>query len=404
MRRMLTPALMMAALTAASLAHGAGFAIYEWSPAHNATAGTLLGNPKNADAAWLNPAGMTLLPDTCLQGGASWITRDSNTSIYGVHTSMKRQQFLIPGLYATQQLDNRWWLGFATTTEYGMGTKYPKTLGWNGRWSNLETDITSVTVSPTVAFAATEWLSLGAGPRIMWLDFYNRRDVGVPFQMEGDGWGIGYTASALVKIGELVGAKDAINFGIVYRSEVKQELKGSAQSLALVQKGLPYNSYAEGRLHMPASTVAGVNWQATEKLNLGTSLMYTEWSNYDELFIKFNHFGTPDQKKWKDVWRAGVGASYAVTDELTLMCGYAWDQDPINSKHADYMLPPGNRHLGNLGLAYALTKNLEISAGYTYIYMENRFMVVNAPTGQQLPSKVTDSNAHIVSSAIAYKF
>ena len=393
MRRTHAPAI-LAALTATTLAHGAGFAIYEWSPSHNATGGTLLGKPLDASAAWLNPASMTELPGVQLFMGASFITRDSTTRIGPYATDFKRESFLIPGVYASMALGDKTRLGFATTTEYGMGTKYPSY--WPGKWSNIQTDIQSVTISPTLAHAVTESLSIGLGPRFVYFDFYNKRDIGVPLILEGDGWGLGATASLYWKV---PGTEDKVTFGLVYRSEVKQEIRGTAHSGLLA-----YTGRGKACLHLPASTTGGLNWQATEKLNLGVSATFTQWSSYDKLFVRINELGRPDDKSWKNVWRFGAGGRYAVTDALSLMAGYVYDMDPINGKHTDYMLPPGDRHILGAGIGYAFSKNWEISLGYSFIYMENRFRIVTAPTGDMVPSKFKDSNAHILSTALAYKF
>ncbi len=390
MRRTHVPAL-LAALTASTLAHGAGFAIYEWSPSFNATGGTLIGNPVDAATAFINPAGMTQLPGTHFLLGASAIFPSSTTQVGPYPTDMKSDSFYIPEIYATTQLGDRTWLGFTTTTEFGLGTKYPK--GWIGDWSNVKTTIESVTLSPTMAHAITDSLSLGFGPRFIYLDFRNQRNIGAPFSLKGDGWGVGASASLLWKI------TDTVNFGLTYRSDVKQSVRGTAHSF------VPgYTGRAGANVHLPAATTAGLNWQATEKLNLGVSATFTEWSSYDELYIKINELGTPARKDWDNVWRLGIGARYGLTDAVTLMAGYVYDQDPINNDFADYMLPAGNRHILGGGVTYAIDSNWEITLAYSYIYMETEFAYVHAPTGAILPTKYKDSDAHVLSTSIAYKF
>jgi len=381
----------LAALTAGTLAHGAGFGIYEWSPSAIATGGTLLGNPRDASAAWLNPAGMTKLDGTRLFLGGTYITRDSTVQIGPYGTPMKRQSFLIPAFYATHALTDRASLGLATTTEYGMGTKFP--TDWPGRWSNIETSILSVSISPTFAYAVLDNLSLGAGPRFMYFDFANERNVGVPLELSGDSWGYGGVFSLLWDI------VPDLSFGLVYRTGVKQEISGRARAPipALYGPG-------GGTLHLPAATTGGLNWQATEKLNLGVSATFTQWSSYDKLHIRINNAGDPDQKSWKNVWRFGAGGTYALTDAFNVMAGYVYDMDPINAKHTDYMLPPGDRHILGTGFSYAFSDNWEFSLGYSFIYMETRFRNVHAPTGASVPSKFKDSNAHMVSTAVSYKF
>ena len=394
MRRSHAPVL-LAALAASSLAHGAGFGIYEWSPSFNATGGTILGKPVDAATAFINPAAMTELPGTQVSLGATGILRYSTTQIGIVENKLKHQSFLIPGIHATSQLNEMFWLGFGSSAEFGMGTKYEK--GWRGNWSNIETDLLTYTVAPTLGVKVLDNLSLAAGPRIMYVDFMHRNNkIGaayggayLPLTIQGDSIGYGGIASLLWKI------TDEIGFGLVYRSQVKQTVEGTARS---VVPG--YYGTAKGSITFPASTTAGLNWQATSDLNLGVSVTFTEWSSYDELCIKVNGIPNADEKKWDDVWRFGAGAQYKLTDTITVLGGYVFDQDPINSKHIDYMLPPGDRHMLNTGLSFALGKNLDFSIGYTYMFMQTQFQMVR----DSIPTKFKDSDAHLISSGLAYRF
>ena len=178
-------------------------------------------------------------------------------------------------------------------------------------------------------------------------------------------------------------------------------LKPAAEAAASGALQSKFTGTAKGTVTLPASTTGTLNWQATEKLNLGTAVTYTEWSSYDALDIKVNGASISDEttKNWRDVWRVGLGAGYDVNETFTLMAGYAWDQDPINKKYADHLLPPGSRHLFNAGVAIKIAKDLELSIAYCHILMETEKLTIH---GESV--KVSGSNANIISSALAYKF
>lgn len=390
MRRILFATL--AAMSAATIAGAAGFSIYEWSPSYIATGGTTVGKPMDASTAFINPAAMTELSGMSFLGGTTLILPHSKSRVGGLDTKLKRQSFYIPELYFAAPVTDRAWVGLAATSEFGLGTKYPR--GWVGEWSNIETTIETVTLAPTAAYAITDSLSFGVGARFIYIDFYNKRfPSGLPVLLSGDGWAVGAMASLQWNI------TDTIDFGLTYRSEAKASVRGSAHSL------IPgYTGGAGADIRLPAATTAGLNWQATEKLNLGVSLTFTEWSSFDQLFIKINGVGMPDERNWGNVWRLGLGGRYQLTDAITLMAGYIYDEDPIDIFHSDFMLPAGNRHIFSAGVACALDEHWELSFGYTFLYMATQDAWVDTPLGTVIPTKTKHSNANMFAAAIAYKF
>ena len=102
----------------------------------------------------------------------------------------------------------------------------------------------------------------------------------------------------------------------------------------------------------------------TGSIHLGTAVTWTEWSCMDE--INFNLPGDHDKTvplKWNDTWRVGLGAAYDLTESLTLMGSYIFDQDPCRKYYGSSMLPPGDRHIGALGVSWHY-RSIEITVGY----------------------------------------
>lgn len=393
--------------------HAAGFSLYETSARGNAMGGATVGKAYDASTVYANPAGMTQLPGVQTMAGVTLIQPSGRIETPGAHTSLESDWFPPPHAYATWQAHDSWWLGMGVYSEFGLGTQYPDT--WPGRFNAIETTIDTITLNPNVAYKATDRLSFALGARAMYLDFYNKKAVATPtayvplfgdtlgtMKLNGDSWGFGYNAAALYKI------TDDLGFGLVYRSRVKQEVEGDIE---FVRTAGPYpdnRTSAGADLTLPSSATAGLNYQATEKLNLGTALTWTEWSTYDALNIDFGSAILPGvtksytEKDWSDVWRASVGADYALTENWSLQAGYVYDMCPINKAHTDFMLPAGDRHIVGLGCGYTWN-TWSVNLSYNYLLMVDNAKTIDI---NGVPTRVKFENgcAHMVGLSVGKVF
>ncbi len=372
-------------------AHGAGFGLYEASARGNAMGGALVGATGDASANYYNPANMTSLEGTHLMAGATLIHPVLDVTAGGEKNNLDSGWFFPPHIYASQQLSERWFAGLGVYSEFGLGTKYDR--DWPLKWNSTETWLDTLTVNPNVAYKVTDRLSLAAGFRAMYLDFENRKTpydnvtIGAlppPYpplpisgdmrtRVQGDSWGYGYNLAASYKL------TDQIDIGFAYRSRVRQTVKGDIEidsASRPVDNLLPEGTAsARGSIELPPSWIAGLNYRPVEKLNLGAAAIFTQWSTYDSLDMRFGRTSnrqipnSSDKKNWSNVWRLSLGAEYLLTEKWSVQCGYVYDMDPIDKGNTDTLLPPGDRHIVNCGLGYALDA-WKIYGGYGLIIME----------------------------------
>jgi long-chain fatty acid transport protein len=320
------------------------------------------------------------------------------------------QWFVVPHLYATDEIvSNRVWIGIGEYSEYGLGSAYDN--NWLGRYNSIDTRLESYTVSPVVAVKVTEDLSLAAGPRIMYLDFYNKRANAMRLgnrivqagtsEIEGSSYGYGWLVGANYRLTE------DWTFGAVYRSRVYQQIDNGE-----VDFGSDYPQYvpsdrvgAEADIIMPSSATLGTNYKLLDKkLDIGTDVTWTEWSTYDSLNIIFDRpmRGTGrtadiSEKDWSDVWRYGFGASYQLLDWMSVMGGYVFDMDPINRENTDFMLPSGNRNLFSFGLGFTYA-DFTLQVAYTYVFLVDTAREVDgADNGVRAKSTFCDTDSHVIS-------
>lgn len=404
-------------LLTAITTQGAGFALYEMSARGNAMGGALVGDTDDASAVYYNPANMVELPGVQTMAGVTLAAPTTTQQLPGGRYTTDERTFALPHAYATWQINDRWWLGLAEFSRFGLGTRYDP--NWPGRQNNIETDIQTASINPNLAYKISDTLSAAAGFEAMYLNMKMIKSMlpatmppfgtlpCVPLSIKGDAWGYGGDFALSWQPTEQIG------IGLVYRLPVREKVQADADTGGIgAPFGIPaQNIDAEGTLVMPASTTLGLNYKPTERLNLGTDVTYTEWSSYDALNIDFSPNikgpgGVPQPdpsypKNWHDVWRFGFGCEYKLTQALAVESSYIYDMDPISHAHADYILPPGNRHIIGLGLGYTMGA-WTINTGYSLLLIDTvSFTSTSAGT---LPTKSEDSLAHLLACSVGRKF
>lgn len=419
------------ALSPAACSWGAGFGLYEASARGNAMGGALVGATGDASANYYNPANLTELSGTHTLLGATAIHPELDLTANGEKSNLDSDWFAPPHVYAAQQLSEDAFAGVGLYSEYGLGTRYDR--DWELGWSSTETTLQTLTVNPNLAYKVTDRLSAAAGARAMWLDFETsktpfRNDVigrlPAPYpplpvygnmrtHVEGDSWGYGYNLALSYKI------TDTLDAGFVYRSRVRQTVKGEIDVESSAQLDRPIavdnplpggDASARGEIELPPSWSVGLNCRPVEKLNLGVSAIYTEWSTYDELTMTYGPTlrnsdklsRSSEEKDWSDVWRLGFGAEYALTERWSVQGGYVYDMDPVNKDHADTMLPPGDRHIVSAGVGYALD-TWTLSASYGLIVMEPCERTVSSGA-RRAEVSFDDGFCHLIALSVAKNF
>ena len=344
MKRIAT--LLLAASSTAAFA--TGFSLNEVSARGNALQGTLVGSTKDASAVYFNPANMTELEVGKIYSlfGVTLARPDYDTRTGPITTDQDETVFPLPHFYLAGALSEDWFVGFGVYSEYGLGTCYQGRKDWPLSFDSTKTQIESFTMTPSVAWKAADYLSFGAGLRIMYISFLSERYLppyASYFKVDADDWALAWQASVAWQ------ATETVRLGLIYRSESEFNASGTA---SLKQMGV--KTGVSGELTMPQAVVAGINWQATERLSLGFAATYTDWTSFDAINMHFDSM-LPDQsseKNWKETMRYSIGAEYRFDDHWTGMIGYTFDKGCYDLNYPDTMCPAGNREQYGLGVSY----------------------------------------------------
>ncbi len=420
---------------AGNVAQAAGFALIEQSASGmgQAFAGSAA-VAEDASTLFFNPAGITELdrPQTLLAGHLvrpkAKFSNASGSEEGGVTK-------LVPNYYYTRKLREGPYFGFSVNVPFGLSTEYP--ADWQGRYHAVSSDLKTLSIGPSVAFAPSRHFSLGVGVNFQYAEalLSNRIDLGrlclggeasgdIPggacaaaglspgasdggIEVEGDHLGLGFNLGVLFKL------TDDHRIGVGYRSAVVNTLDGEADftlpsNATFLTKGGTQlvDTGAKARARLPDSVTLSWYKGLGERLAIMADAAWTNWSTFQELRIKFDNDqeDSVQPEEWEDSWRFALGVRYRASERWLLRAGTALDQTPIPNKELRTPRIPGNdRHWLSLGFGYRLSSLLHVDVGYAHLFVADTKIANREETTQQLLEGEYDSSVDIVSAQIIWR-
>jgi long-chain fatty acid transport protein len=325
---------------------------------------------QDASTAFWNPAGMTELPgnEVLLGVTASFIelnpelnsgTVTPDPTVRGGGNAGGFSPLL--GGYFTAELPHGFHVGLASTVLYGGAANYNS--NWTGRSFVTDLSLLSFLIQPSVAYAVTDWLSLGAGPTILYT-VYNQRLKATTLPGEptvkidnADSWDAGGAFSALIKPFE------GTRIGIYYRTEVDADTSGSFQG------PLGLNPTLDAQFNFPQ----GVNVSLFQKINDAWAVLadtgWSDWSRFSHIPIELGPIGQKPSLHWHDTWRIGAGFQFTPSQKWTFQGGFGYDSSPVSAGRLLPIVPYGEQYRFAAGLQFRPRDYLEISASYQFMWL-----------------------------------
>ncbi len=420
--------LAMAMTTATTLAQAGSFGLIEHSASGQGAAfagASALG--EDASTVYFNPAAMTrlsgsevvlvghvIIPDAKFTNTGS--TDAVGTSLPGFDTATSESAF-VPNFYWVTELDSGVRFGLGVNVPFGLSTNYNQ--GWVGRYHALKSEIKSINVNPSIAWKASDRVSVGFGVSIQYIeltlsstiDSYGActqfattgtdclnaglTGLGVASQdsyltLQGDsieaGWNLGF----------LIDLDKASRLGISYRSAIKHNVSGSADytldarlqpfadgATAATGFNILQDTSLKAIADLPDTLSISYVRELNEKMTILADWTWTGWNSLGEIVI--NQQGNVPGREAKlelnyaNTNRYSLGINYQYSDALLLRTGIALDETPIRTPEQTSARIPGNdRKWLSVGFGYAPADNWSVDVGYTHIFLSDTDINNNA--------------------------
>ncbi len=390
----------------ADLAQAAGFALIEQNASGlgNAYAGAAA-VAEDASTIFFNPAGMTRLPGRQIVVVGHLIKPQAEFSgtvspaIGGGTGGDAGSWSFVPNGYFAYRLTPKVHLGVGLNSPFGLKTEYGP--GWMGRYQAIKSEVKTVNLNPSIAYKLSDTLSLGAGLNIQRIEavLTSLQPLGAPpaptplVTIKGDDYGWGYNLGALWQ------ATPATRIGLSYRSEVAYTLEGTSSTSNPSVTSL--NGPVTADITLPASASLSLFHTLSSQWDLLADVTWTGWSSFDRLPIQ----GTVNKttpENWQDILRYSLGATWHMSDKLSLRGGLAYDEAPVSDRYRTPRIPDGARTWVALGGQYRLSGRGALDFGYAHLF-------VNSPELQSTDNGTTlngqyDSQVDILSVQYTHGF
>lgn len=402
MQRIITPRLIPALLSIAfaGTAAASGFQLYGEQGAQgigNAGAGSAVA-AENASTVYYNPAGMTQLPQYAVSVGLSAVYTTFKFSDGGSTTGAFTTAGdggngggwgFIPNMYGTMALTKDIYIGLGIGAPYGLKVQYNEP--WIGSAQSNMFDIKTLNINPSIAWRATDWMSLGLGANYQRIDATYERNLltavpgianpvanaaaaqasGLNMTLSDDAWGW--------NVGAIFTLAPQTKLGIAYRSKIKYKTDGDVAAYSPSPLlAAAASSNVKASIDLPDTFALSISQGIGENWELLGDISWTGWSSIPQVDIMRSSgaaTGTTAQvleTHFDDAWRFAVGANYKLSDSIKLRFGLAYDQTPVpNAQYRLTSLPDNDRIWFATGAQWKPAKDTAVDFGLAYIYMQD---------------------------------
>ena len=329
----------------------------------------------------------------------------------------------VPSLYLSVPIGDSFTFGLGVNAPFGLKTDYD--AGWAGRFQALRSEVKTINVNPSIAWAPTPHVSVGVGLNYQRLQatltsavnysavvyqgaFQSAMQGGATAQqaavaagtllaatgplegatrVAGDDTAWGFNFGTLFDVG------DATRIGLAYRSTMKYGVSGNVgfqspttavPTAALIIQVASGSVLADGpvslSLTLPDTATASLVQKIGERATLSFDAAWTGWSSVPQLQI-VRTSGTvlsTTPEKWKDSWRFALGGDCRVTDHWTVRAGVARDQAPVPDSTRTPRLPDNDRTWLAVGAAWNPSDAVRVDLGYAHLFVKNAPLNQNA--------------------------
>ena len=386
-KRILTPigAAIACCASLTQTAQAGGISLYEiGTPDVGLASAGYASRAEDASTLFKNPAGMSLLEGTQVQGGLQPLygsvsfDHDANTSTkLGTDDGGNAIGWLPgAGLFIVAPLGEKWRVGLGTLSYFGLAEDYDD--NWVGRYYVQNSALLGMSITPSVSFQATDWLSIGAGLNAMYgyldtemavnnVDLLNPSFPDGKMSLKDRDWGFGANVGVLIKAGEKT------RFGLTYLSAVDLEFSDTPTFTGPFRPGLEAILANPQQLDLgmtvPQSAMLSVYHSLNETWAVMADFGWQDWSQFGYVEAGVESGGTATLNlDYQDTWHGALGAQFRASEKWLLSGGVAFDSSAVENENRTVTLPMGQTWRFGLGAQYQVSRSLNIGAACTFMW------------------------------------
>jgi len=403
-------------------AHGGGLFLYEvGSPDVGYAAAGNAARAEEPSTLLFNPAGMTRLEGTQVQGGLQGLygqlqfAPNQSTTTSGSNGGNAIGLFPGGSAFVTHALSDDFRVGFGVYSNFGLAEKWQD--DWVGRYYTQQSALLGVSLAPAVAYRIGGGLSIGAALNIMY--GYLKQTAAVnnvlPTLQDGklevsDGaWGVGGNVGLLYEFSK------AARVGLTYTSPVKLNFSanpkfsglGPGLTGVLQVTGL-YDTKLDLGLTVPQTLMGSVYYALNDRWALLGDLGWQNWASFGRVEVSVasaNPTSLTTNVGYKDTWHVAGGAQYQLSEPWRLTFGVAYDSSMTTASNRTLALAVGEAWRFGIGTKYALQKNLELGLAYEFLWSGSPSVDVHrGPLAGQVAGAYTNSWIQFLTMNATWKF
>jgi len=431
------------ALASASPTHAAAFQLKENSAKGlgRAFAGSISA-PDDASVIAGNPAAMRQLDGRQLQTDLSLISFSADFSgradylngsggpISGGNGGDAGKLAPVPAAYFHTPFgeDDQYHLGVSLHAPFGFGTKYER--NWMGRYNGTKTDLKAIDLGLAFSYDVNPYLSFGASVFVehLSIELQNAVDFGTILAARGapgfspgkdDGYSTikGSHNELSFTIGGLFSFTEGTHLGLNYRPKVTHKINdGDAifevptNAEAVLKAAAPgtfINTNGRAEISLPAVITASFTHTINGRWAVMADVSHTRWKTaFDRVTVHFDS-NQPDNHldfSYESTTFVSIGTEYKLSPTVTLRSGIAYDPTPTTYEHRDVRIPDQSRKWLSLGLSWAPSERMELSFGYTHLFINDANVKATVPSTANRTWGRFDLGGDIFAASLNYKF
>ncbi|MEA3035060.1 MAG: long-chain fatty acid transport protein [Sphingomonadales bacterium] len=368
-----------AGLTAATPARAAGFYLQEQSVRGWGRANSGEVADQGPDSLWWNPAAIGWSDRASASFGATAVfprgrVEDNGTLIdrpvvpplpVGGLAVLRNpiQSGVAPHLALALPISHHVALGLAVTAPFNFTTDYDPS-GWQ-RYSAIRTRLTTLDLQPSIAFAPSRAISVGAALNVEYADAWLSNALpnlapGSPdarLRLTGSGWDLGWSAGVQLR------PVPGVSLGLGYKSAIEHKLKGPVDISGLLGPLAARNVNAQtvARFTTPWQLAIGARAGVGARVTLNAQAVRYGWSEFDRIDVAAP-LNSAIAENYRDTWSFAFGVDAEAGSRLTLRAGIQTDPTPTRDVSRDARVPDADRIDYNVGASLRLGAHFTLDA------------------------------------------